>query len=91
MAARGGDWDLAESLEELCLIHAASGDPRRAAMLAAAAAAIRQRTGTRPHPFDRELAERYLALARADRQAWNSGWQASADMPVDDVIEQAGP
>jgi hypothetical protein len=80
---------LSESLEELSLINAATGDPRHAATLAAAAAAVRERTGTRPHPFDRTLAEPYLALARADRKAWDSGWQAGSDMPLDDVIELA--
>jgi predicted ATPase/transcriptional regulator with XRE-family HTH domain len=85
----GGDWDMAESLEELALIHAATGDPRRAAMLAAAAAAVRERTSTRPHPFDQALAEPYLTLARADRNAWNSGWQAGTSMPPGDVIELA--
>jgi tetratricopeptide (TPR) repeat protein len=85
----GGDWDLAESLEELALIHAATGDPRRAGMLAAAAAAVRERTSTRPHPFDQALAEPYLTLARADRNAWNSGWQAGTNMPPGDVIKLA--
>jgi predicted ATPase/transcriptional regulator with XRE-family HTH domain len=85
----GGDWDMAESLEELALIHAATGDPRRAALLAAAAAAVRERTSTRPHPFDRTLAEPYLTLARADQNAWNSGWQAGTNMPPGDVIELA--
>jgi tetratricopeptide (TPR) repeat protein len=85
----GGDWDLAESLEELSLINAAAGNPQRAAMLAAGAAAVRERTSTRPHPFDRMLAEPYLALARADQNAWNLGWQAGTDMPLDDVIELA--
>jgi predicted ATPase/transcriptional regulator with XRE-family HTH domain len=86
-ADRGGDWDLAESLEELSLINAVIGDVRRAATLAAAAAAVRERTSTRPHPFDQALAEPYLAPARADRNAWNSGWQAGAGMSLDDVIE----
>jgi hypothetical protein len=54
-----------------------------------AVAAVRQRTSTWPHPFDRALAEPYLALARADQQAWNSGWQAGASMPRDGVIELA--
>lgn len=85
----GGQWDLAENLEELSLITAATGDPRRAATLAGAAAAIRGRTGTQPHPFDRALAEPYLTLARTDREAWDSGWQAGAGMPLADMIELA--
>ncbi len=84
---RGGDWDLAENLEAFALINAATSNPRRAATLAAAATAIRERTGTRPHPFDRALAEPYLALARADRNAWDSGWQAGTGMSLHDVIE----
>jgi tetratricopeptide (TPR) repeat protein len=83
----GGDWDLAETLEALSLVNAATGDPRRAATLAAAAAAVRQRTGTRPHPFDRALAEPYLARARAASNAWDAGWRAVVDMSVDDVTE----
>ena len=84
-----GGWDLAESLEELSLINAATGAPHRAAILAAAAAAIRERTGTRPHPFDRALAEPYLRLSRTDQDAWDSGWQAGTTLPLEDVIKLA--
>jgi predicted ATPase len=87
LPTEGGDWDLAEALEALSLVNAATGDPRKAAALAAAAAAVRQRTGTRPHPFDRALAEPYLARARAASNAWDAGWRAGIDMSVDDVTE----
>jgi predicted ATPase/DNA-binding XRE family transcriptional regulator len=80
-----GDWDQAETLEALSLVNAATGDPRRAAALAAAATAVRQRTGTRPHPFDRALAEPYLARARADPNAWDAGWRAGIDLSPDDI------
>jgi hypothetical protein len=83
----GGEWDLAETLETLSLINAATGDPRTAATLAAAAAAVRRRTGTRPHPFDRVLAQPYLARARGASDAWDAGWRAGNDMPLDDVTE----
>jgi tetratricopeptide (TPR) repeat protein len=83
----GGDWDLAETLETLCLVKAATGHPGTAATLAAAAAAVRQRTDTRPHPFDRALAEPYLARARAASTAWDAGWRALTDMSVDDLTE----
>jgi hypothetical protein len=77
------------SLEELSLIQAATGDPRRAATLAAAAGAIRERTGTQPHLFDRSLAEPYLRLTRTDRNACDPGWQAGVGMPLDDIIKLA--
>jgi hypothetical protein len=80
-------WDLAESPEELSLIQAATGDPRRPATLAAAAGAIRERTRTQPHPFDRSLAEPYLRLARTDRNACDPGRQAGVGMPLDDIIK----
>jgi len=83
----GGDWDLAETLETLSLVNAATGDPRTAATLAAAAATVRQRTGTRPHLFDRALAETYLARARAASNTWEAGWRAGIDMSVDDVTD----
>jgi tetratricopeptide repeat protein len=83
----GGDWDQAETLETLSLVRAASGDPRTAATLAAAAATVRRRTGTRPHPFDRAVAEPYLNRARAASSAWDAGWRAGIDMSVDDVTE----
>ena len=63
--------------------------PERCGAIVAAATAIRERTGTRPHPFDRALAEPYLALARADRNAWDSGWQAGTGMSLHDVVELA--
>jgi hypothetical protein len=34
------------------------------------------------HPFDRALAEPYLALARTDAEAWDSGWRAGAGLPL---------
>ena len=83
----GGDWDLAEALEALSLVNAATVDPRRAAALAAAATAVRQRTGTRPHPFDRALAEPYLARARAASNAWDAGWRTGIGMSPEDVTE----
>ena len=79
----GGDWGLAETLETLSLVNAATGDPRRAA----AATAVRQRTGTRPHPFDRALAEPYLARARAAPNAWDAGWRAGIDMSPAEMTE----
>jgi predicted ATPase/DNA-binding XRE family transcriptional regulator len=83
----GGDWDQAETLETLALVKAASGDPRTAATLAAAAAAVRRRTGTWAHPFDRAVAEPYLNRARAASSAWDAGWRAGIDMSVDDLTE----
>lgn len=85
----GGPWDLAESLEELALVNAAAGDHRGAATLAAAAISIRERTGTRPHPFDVALAEPYLAAAREDRAAWDEGWRSGSVMSLDAAIELA--
>ncbi len=81
----GGAWDLAETLETLCIVEAASGDPRRAATFAGAAETVRRRTGTRPHPFDRAVAEPYLARARAATEAWDAGWRAGGEMSPDDV------
>ena len=90
LASCSGLTVLATSRAALRLRGAAIGDSHRAAVLAAAAAAIRKRTSTRPHPSDSGLAEPYLALARGDRNAWDSGWEAGADMPLDEVIKLAG-
>jgi hypothetical protein len=51
------------------------------------ATTVRQRTGTRPHPFDRALAEPYLAQARAASTAWDEGWRAGIGLSVEDVTE----
>jgi hypothetical protein len=58
-------------------------------MFAAAAAGVRERTGTRPHPFDQALAEPHLTLGRSGPDAWTSGWQAGTGMPPGDVNELA--
>jgi predicted ATPase/transcriptional regulator with XRE-family HTH domain len=57
------------------------------ATLAAAAAAVRRRTGTRPHPYDRALTEAYTARSRAASEAWEAGWRAGIDMSLEDVSE----
>jgi predicted ATPase/DNA-binding XRE family transcriptional regulator len=85
----GGSWDLAENLEEFALVNAAAGEHRDAATLAAAATLIRERTGTRPHPFDVALAEPYLAAARDDRAAWDAGWRSGSTISPDDAIQLA--
>jgi hypothetical protein len=87
--AAGGSWDLAENLEELAFVAAAGGDHRDAATLTAAATSIRERTGTRPHPFDVAIADPYLATARNDRAAWDAGWRSGSTMSLDDAIELA--
>jgi hypothetical protein len=75
----GGDWDLAESLENLSPIKAAAAHLRRAAMLPPQ----RQPYASGPAPSrtgSTALAEPYLALARTDRNAWDPGWQAGTHM-----------
>jgi hypothetical protein len=56
-------------------------------MLAAAAAAVRTRTGTRPHPFDTVVAERLLSAARSTSPAaWHAGWAEGSTMPLEDLL-----
>ncbi|MCW2631471.1 MAG: hypothetical protein JWR88_433 [Pseudonocardia sp.] len=83
----GGDWGLAESLEGLSLVTAAEGDAHGAATLAAAAASLRAKLGTRPHPGDVALMEPYLA--RLDENAWDAGWRLGQELAVPDVIQLA--
>lgn len=74
----GGDWDLAESLEILSPIKAAAGH-----LWAAMLPPQRQPYAGGPAPSragSTALAEPYLALARAGRNAWDPGWQAGTHM-----------
>jgi hypothetical protein len=83
----GGDWGLAESLEGLSMVYAASGDAYRAGLLAGAANSLRDRIGARPHPFDVALGEPFRAAL--DRADWDDGWQAGNVMSISEVIEVA--
>jgi hypothetical protein len=65
---------VAESLEGLSACDAADGKVERAACIAAAAEAIRERLATRPLPFDRAFTDRYVSQARisAEDDVWGT-------------------
>jgi predicted ATPase/DNA-binding XRE family transcriptional regulator len=78
---------IAEALDGLAVANAVDGDARTVGMLAAAAAAVRTRTGTRPHPFDAVVAERQLSAARSTSPAaWRAGWAEGSTMPLEDLL-----
>ncbi len=85
----GGDWGTAETLEAMAIVAAAGGEARMAAMLAGAATTLRTRSGTRPHPADRTLMDRYLTAVGSDEKAWTTGWREGIDMSLRDVIDLA--
>lgn len=88
LAERGG---MAEGLDGLAAVNAAVGPPERAAIIAGAAAALRETFAGRALPFDRATTEAYLARARATvaEEQWNTAWMAGQVMPLETAISLA--
>jgi len=81
-------WGVAESVEGLAQVAASLGDVRRAAVLASYAARVRQRLGVVRHPFDEELARRFLS--RVDgTPGWDTAW-ADATASLHDLADELG-
>ncbi len=80
---------VAESLEGLSAWDAADGKVERAACIAAAAEAIRERLATRPLPFDRAFTDRYVSQARisADDDVWRTSTENGRAVTLDQAVE----
>ena len=81
---------LARGIEHFALIAAATGDGERAARLFGAAAALREAFGTSQPANDRELNERYIAVATTPRHpAFAAAWQRARRLSLDEAIADA--
>jgi len=81
----------AECIEALGGEAIALGDPRRAARLLAAAAALRRSVGSVSEPSEEGQRERDLAAVRAalDATAFASAWDEGVDAPIETIIAEA--
>jgi hypothetical protein len=79
-----------ELLETLSAIEAVE-QPRRAALIAGVADALRATVHGRPMPFDQAFTERQLDLAREalGEDEWQSAWEEGRAMPLELAIERA--
>jgi hypothetical protein len=61
----------------------------RAACIAGAAQAIRERLATRPLPFDRDLTDRYVTQARTavGQDVWQAAAEKGPAMRLDQAIQ----
>jgi len=87
----GERWGVAEGLEASAAVWSAKSQPARAARIGGAAEKIRETIATKPHPFDAFVAERFLAVARAevDPAAWASAWADGRTTSLADAIDLA--
>jgi non-specific serine/threonine protein kinase len=91
MAAEIGDaWGMADGLEAIATLHSES-DPRQAALLAGAAAQLRERIAMRPHPPDGVINRRYLERARGliGVAEFDAMWAKGAAMTPEEAVELA--
>ncbi len=82
---------LARGVEHFALIAAATGDGMRAARLFGAAAALREAFGTSQQPNDRELNERYIAMARelVGEPVFSGAWEEGRRMSLEEALMNA--
>ena len=88
MAAEIGDaWGMADGLEAIATLHSES-DPRQAALLAGAAAQLRERIAMRPHPSDGVINRRYLERARGliGVEEFDAAWAKGAAMTPEEAV-----
>ncbi|HZB98014.1 MAG TPA: tetratricopeptide repeat protein, partial [Candidatus Sulfotelmatobacter sp.] len=85
----GERMDTAEALEGLAATAAARGAMRRTPLLLGAAAALRETEGSRQHPFDARISERFTGPLRelAGPSAWEAGLAEGRRMPLDKLPE----
>ena len=88
--ALGDQWMAALVLAELAAVALAWGQPKRAARLLGAVAAIDERTGGAIHPFDRANRDRTRAAAQAalGEAAFAAAWAAGRALPPETVIAE---
>jgi predicted ATPase/DNA-binding XRE family transcriptional regulator len=79
-------WGLAETLEILAHMAAASRDAGQAGAFEATAARLRRSLGVAPHPFDAILADRYLEPLRGT-EAFKEGTRAPDHFFMPDTVE----
>lgn len=84
-------WGTTEALEGLASIAGGSGSGERAATIAAAAEALRERINARPFPADHAVKERSLAMAKSamDEASWRDRWRIGRSMSVEDAVGYA--
>ncbi|MFL5799443.1 MAG: ATP-binding protein [Actinomycetota bacterium] len=84
-------WGIAEGLERISAVHAARGEPDRAARVAGAAKSVRETIAMEPMPEDEALIARSLAGARAElgEASWNAAWSRGRSMSFADAMEDA--
>ncbi len=86
----GGIW-AAPYLDEFASLAVAQGHARQAVRLLGAAAALREKLGTLPKPFERDEAERSAAAARAQLSAaaFEAAWAEGRRMSVEQATDAA--
>ena len=90
-AELGLEREAADVLDELALLAAHTGDPERAARLAAAAASARARLGCAPWPgaSDRLDAARAKLTAGEENDSWQAAWEQGQALSLPDAIAYA--
>lgn len=81
---------IAEGLETLAVVAAARSDPRRAATLAGAAAAVKETIAASQLP-DLIITSRFLREAeqKDDPGQWRASWQAGQSLTASDAVRYA--
>ncbi len=82
---------IAEGLTGLATVAAATGDARRAAVLAAAAERLRETTTGRAMPVERRVSAEFLARASSTvaAEAWEAWWVEGRALRLPDAITMA--
>jgi class 3 adenylate cyclase len=90
-AEKGERQGMADGLQTLAAIAGARSDPDRAAILAGAAAAIRDTIAARPGPFDLAIPGRYLQRIEKTVTAkrWRRSWDAGHGLQAEDAVAYA--
>jgi non-specific serine/threonine protein kinase len=83
-------WETAHILIQVALMTAEMGEAERAVRLLGAADALFILTGTAPVPYERDIAERAEAAARAclDPDDYSSAWQSGRELPFNQAVEE---
>ena len=82
---------VAEALDALAGIAAATGDAERSARLDGAAHAVQTTIASRPAPFERSITRSFIerARSRADPASWRSAWEEGNALRVDEAVGAA--
>jgi tetratricopeptide (TPR) repeat protein len=82
---------IAEGLNGLTAVWAATEREEPAARIAAVAAGLRERLAAQAHPFDRDTCRRYLRTAQQHlgEVSWTAAWEAGRAMPLEQAIAYA--